>query len=311
VIQTVILALTRAIDGRTNQQAMENFRMTRQNESMAIVTCSYGPDAQRCKRLCASVDRFVDPQIKHHLIVPKRDLHLFASSASERREIHTVESVLHRRFRQAPIGNKWWLYKGLMPVRGWILQQITKLAADQVTPAEYIVFADSDLQFTQQFDPSRIIADGHLRLHAIAGDMDTGRHLNWHHRAAHLLGVAPRYFDNDYVGQLISWRRSTLQRLKAHLQKQSGKRWDHVLATTLDFSEYILYGVFAQHVLGASEAGHFITDDPMCHCFWDTNDVANAGTKITADAIAIHIQSNLKLSMREEQALLFAQTASL
>ncbi|MEP4486533.1 DUF6492 family protein [Marinobacter alexandrii] len=284
--------------------------MTKQHQELAIVTCSYGPDAQRCKRLCQSIDRFVDEDIEHHLIVPKRDLHLFTECANARRKIHTVESVLHSRFRQVPIANKWWLYKGLLPVRGWILQQITKLAADEVTRAENIVFADSDLQFTQPLDASRFSREGSLRLHAIAGDMDTGRHLGWHHRAANLLGIEPRYFDNDYVGQLISWRRSTLQRLKAHLQKQSGKRWDHALATTLDFSEYILYGVFAQHVLGTSEAGHFVTDDPMCHCFWDTNDVAKAGTKITPAAIAIHIQSNLNLSLQQEHALLLAQTAS-
>lgn len=284
--------------------------MTEQNGKLAIVTCSYGPDAQRCKRLCASIDRFVEHDIKHHVIVPRRDLHLFADCASARREIHTVESVLHNRFRQIPVANKWWLFKGLLPVRGWILQQITKLAADEVTRAQNIVFADSDLQFTQPFDASRFTREGQLRLHAIAGDMDTGRHLNWHHRAASLLGLSPRYFDNDYVGQLISWRRSTLQRLKAHLQVQSGKRWDHQLATTIDFSEYILYGVFAQHVLSASESGHFITDDPMCHCFWDASDVAAAGKKTTPAAIAVHIQSNLNLSLHEEHALLLAQTTT-
>ena len=40
--------------------------------STTLVTCSYAPDYDRCVRLCASVERFVDQSVPHILIVPAR-----------------------------------------------------------------------------------------------------------------------------------------------------------------------------------------------------------------------------------------------
>ena len=70
-------------------------------EDLHIITCSYGPDFERCQRLCESVDCFVPERIPHTIIVPRRDLDTFASLHNSRRVIRSVESVLPQGFRQS------------------------------------------------------------------------------------------------------------------------------------------------------------------------------------------------------------------
>ncbi len=59
--------------------------MLAENERVEIITCSYRPDLERCRRLCESVERFVSRDVFHTLIVPQRDLALFAPFANGRR----------------------------------------------------------------------------------------------------------------------------------------------------------------------------------------------------------------------------------
>ena len=111
---------------------------------ITIVTCSYGPDASRCRRLCRSIDRFVPATIEHCIIVPRRDYPLFRDLHSGRRRVHVTEEVVPGKFRHLPTARKMWLGPGAWPVRGWIMQQVTKLSANFATDAELIVFADPD-----------------------------------------------------------------------------------------------------------------------------------------------------------------------
>ena len=210
-------------------------------------------------------------------------------------------------FRQAPLTQRWWLDERAWPVRGWIMQQITKLCANFVSRAEHLVFVDSDLQFIAPLSRDTVIRDGQLRLHRLPGAKNSGRHLAWHHRAADLLNVPRQYFGADYIGQLISWRRSHLEGLQAHLEHSHGRPWYRGIARALQFSEYILYGAYIESVVGLSASGHFACADDLCHCCWfmqEADALADGRTALRENAVAVLLQSNLGLSDDEERRIL-------
>ncbi len=282
--------------------------MSQQNpESLEIITCSYRPDLARCRRLCESIDRYVPRHIGHVLVVPERDLTLFLPLVSERRTIVAAEDVLPRRFIQLPRTEKIWIDRFGWPVRGWILQQLIKLSATRATKAELIMFADSDLQFVREFDVSHVVRDGRLRLHRIPGAMNEGRHRRWHRRAGALLGVPTDYFGSDYVGQLITWRRSQLLGLQQHISAVHGKPWHVTVSRSLDFSEYILYGSYVEHVVGDADNGHYYEAQDLCHCCWfaeQADGLLSGRQPLASQAVALLIQSNLGLDPAQEAAIL-------
>ena len=277
------------------------------DDEMALISCSYGPDLQRCQRLCQSVDRWVSGDITHQLIVPARDIKRFRALENSRRAVAAVEDVVPALFWQLPLTRRWWLGEGVWPVRGWIMQQITKLCANFVSRAEYLVFADSDLQFIAPLSRDTLIRDGLLRLHRLPGAKNSGRHLLWHHRAAALLNLPRQYFGADYIGQLISWRRSHLEGLQAHLERSQQRPWYRGIARAVQFSEYILYGAYIERVVGLCASGHFGCTDDLCHCCWfieDARALASGRAALRKNALAVLLQSNLGLSDDEERRIL-------
>lgn len=283
------------------------------NEEIEIITCSYRPDLERCRRLCQSVDRFVPASIGHTLIVPERDLALFSGLATNRRKVISAQQVLPGKYRQLPLSEKIWIDSSGWPVRGWVLQQLVKLSASRATQSELLLFADSDLQFVRPFELERIYMQGRLRLHRVPEAMNEGRHRNWHRRAGVLLGKSVDYFGSDYVGQLISWRRSNLVALQEHIERVSLKPWHKAISRSLDVSEYVLYGGFVEHVLGESGSGHFFDQSDLCHCCWfehQATELLNGDTTLSPQAMALLVQSNLGLTVTAEEDLLHAAIGS-
>jgi hypothetical protein len=275
-------------------------------EELHIITCSYGPDLERCKRLCETVDRFVPWRIRHTLIVPKRDIEAFASLTNGRRELRSIEQTLPASFWHVPGSRRWWLDGQGWPVRGWIVQQLTKMCADRVTDAEFLLFADSDIQLIRPFDESDVLKEGRLRLHRIPGAKQAGVHLTWHKRAGALLGTARKYAGADYVGQLITWRRQHLRDMKVHIESITRRPWHRVVGRSLRFSEYILYGTYIDHVHSGTDDGHYRCDEDLCHCCWFAEDVhgfARGESRIASRAVALLLQSNIGLAAGEEAAL--------
>lgn len=279
------------------------------NDQLAIVTCSFGPDVQRCRRLCASVDRFVPSTIEHCLVVPRRDYPLFRDLHKGRRRVLITEEVVPGGFYRLPLAQKMWLGPQGRPVRGWIMQQLTKLSANYAVDNEFILFADSDLELIRPLEDELLVRDDRLRLHRVRNASCGAPHIHWHHRAAKLLGEQPRYFGSDYVGQLITWRRDNLEGLQDHIEAVHGQPWYWPVAHSLRFSEYILYGAYVEHVLGPLQDGHFYCADDICHCCWfaeDAQRLLDGSAVISNRAQAVLLQSNLGLKLGEEAAMLNA-----
>jgi hypothetical protein len=266
-------------------------------QTMALVTCSYRPDFSRCAMLCASVDQYVGSEHHHYLVVPDRDLPLFSALASPRRSVVAVQDILPASYYQLPGLKKWWLDNGLWPVRGWMMQQLTKLSADALSASENILFLDSDIEFLQPLDQTRFLQAGALRLHRKPGEGREGVHLKWHHTSADLLGLEPRYFGSDYVAALTTWRRSNLVALKSHIEAHTGRPWQAAVGRQLTVSEYTLYGVFVEHVMGPERAGHFACAEDLCHCLWFGEDTDRflSDLDVRRPPQAVLVQSNIGL----------------
>lgn len=232
----------------------------------SLITPSFRGDLELAQALCDSIDRHVDPAIDHILVVPRRDVPLFANLSNHRRRVQPEEDLLPRSFVRLPLPKKIqlgpWFHKRLRTlwltpyglVRGWMLQQILKLSATEISPRDIYVFADSDTVFVRPFSMEDLVVDGQVRLYSNPGVCEgSPTHRQWHAEAARLLGLPPcDYFGADYIGTGITWTRQTLLELQARLARVAGGPWQKAICQSSTVSEYILYGIFAEHVLGAS-----------------------------------------------------------
>jgi hypothetical protein len=157
------------------------------------------------------------------------------------------------------------------PLRGWILQQIIKLAAAARADADVVLLVDSDIEFIRPFGPDTFRRDGVVRFYRKLDEVDDRlpRHMTWHRVSRSLLGLpagSPPY--PDYVSSLMAWDPVVVRKLLDKVQSTTGQRWFDAVGRQLHFSEWTLYGVFVDEVLGGASR-RFSTDDSLCHAYWD------------------------------------------
>lgn len=295
--------------------------------SASLVTCSFSGDLDVCRMLCDSVDRFVPETIAHRLYVPAQDMPLFAGLATRRRTIATQESLLPRWFWKLPLPPQPWRARlGLprrnvyltpwsLPVRGWIAQQIMKLAATEAAESDIVVHVDSDNAFIRPFARESLVRDGRVRLYRNPAMVDLPSHRLWHAAAGRLLGLPPSdFYGAEYIDQLVVWRRSVLLRLLARITQTTGLDWRVALARTPHFAEYILYGVFADRALGLDAAGLFGDPNSLCLSRWSDAFAGAADEESFIAAIrpehaACLIQSTIDMPPDARRALFARATA--
>jgi len=244
--------------------------------------------------------------VSQFIIVPDRDRKIFAQLESKNRTVISTQEVLPARFIHLPLLKKWWLDNAMWPIRGWMMQQVTKLCADAVTERENIIFVDSDIEFIRPLQHDRFVNEGALRLHRKPMHSNEGIHLKWHHAAGELLALHPKYFGSDYIGPLATWRRSNLIQLKQHIENCVGRPWYEAVGRRLTVSEYTLYGVFVEHVLGIENAGHFSNAEDLCHCLWSEDGTEQFLTQFNYknSPQAVLLQSNMGLDQSTVSSLM-------
>ncbi|WP_157732876.1 DUF6492 family protein [Bosea sp. AS-1] len=254
--------------------------------SCALATPSYRGDVDRCRLLCASIDRFVSGQAMHYLLVEDRDVPLFRDLEGPKRRILPESQLLPPWLKSWPdpssLGRRrvWTgmraLARGLPPLRGWHAQQLRKFAVAKSASEDIILFADSDMLFVRPFDVAGLERDGAVRLYrkpdAITADM--ARHRPWCENAAALLGLGTASWPGpDYINNMVSWRREHVLGLLAHVERLSGRDWVSAIARDRQFSEYLLYGYYVERVLGLETAGHWPDARELCKVYWFPEDV--------------------------------------
>ncbi|NUR30274.1 MAG: hypothetical protein HOV83_31220, partial [Catenulispora sp.] len=223
-------------------------------DRLAVVTPSFAGDFELSRDLNASVLAYAPPDVHHHLIVPRRDLELFGSLSGPRTHVLDETDFLPRSVRHLP-GTKYSLNlrRPFPPLRGWIIQQIVKLASGAVD-ADTLLLVDSDISFCRPFGPDTFVRDGVARFYRKPNDIDDRlpRHVLWHKAAREMLGLpaAPPPY-HDYVSSILAWDPAILTEMFARIEQTTGTSWATVVGSQLHFSEWTLYGVFVDEVLGA------------------------------------------------------------
>lgn len=244
-----------------------------------LITPSYKPDFERCRLLAESVDMCVKPNINHYILVARQDLKLFKQLESSNRIIVTVESILPWWIQKLPLLKNGWFSFQTLPIRNWLAQQIIKLEVANHVREDILIFVDSDVTFIREFDPQKFIQDEKVRLFRVelspSSLNDLSTQLKWQNSATSLLGLPPIPEANSetpfigYVGNPITWRKENVLRLHKHIEKVTGKSWIRAVAECWDFSEYMLYGIFVDHVL-KDNSGHYWDSQRSCQEYWGT-----------------------------------------
>jgi Family of unknown function (DUF6492) len=240
--------------------------------TLAVITPSFGPDFELCAALHASVLAHSPESVRHHIIVPPQDVALFRRLDGPRAQIYAETDFLPRSFRPLPgLNVSVNLRRPFPPLRGWILQQIIKLAAAARADADVVVLVDSDIEFIRRFSSDTFRRDGVVRFYRKLDEVDDRlpRHMIWHRVSRSLLGLppgSPPY--PDYVSSLMAWDPVIVRKLLDRVESVTGRRWTDVVGRHLHFSEWTLYGAFVDEVLGGAARSRG-TEDPLCHAYWD------------------------------------------
>jgi hypothetical protein len=280
--------------------------------TLTVLTASHGPDFASFARLHASVVRNTDPDVQHVVVVPDAHVDLFRTVATSRLDVRGYRQVLPRRFLQTTwLAGLPGLPRGFRvaalnaarpwpPVRGWILQQVVKLAVAAALESDVALLVDSDVLVVRPLEePTLRNGAGTVRLYRRPGGItpDMTRHVAQRRRALDLLGlhgVEPG--SPDYISAFVSWDPVLVRACLGQIEAKTRRRWWDVVAGSLDLSEFITYGTYAMTLAGA-EARGFVRDRSLCHSHWDPSPLDLAAARrflaaMPADDLAIHIQSN-------------------
>jgi hypothetical protein len=273
----------------------------RKEATFALVTPSYYVDVEYCRWLCETVDRFVPEHVRHYILVDRADRELFAPFASSRRTVVHKEDLLAGRLHQVPFARRWWVGKRSPPVRGWIVQQLTKLLIHEVAREDVLVFVDSGVFFVRSWDPRDRLRGSLVPLFRERGEFFRRSRATqrWHRTAARMLGVKPSSgYDVGYVNPLVTWRRDNLVMLHRHIERVTARPSFDSLVWPLTLSEYHLYGMYCDEILG-DRAGHYHHDESQTLCHWTAE---NLGTQAVRERLREQLHESHVIVMINEKS---------
>jgi len=278
--------------------------------SVGFVTVSYGPDHERCRLLCRSLELLAPVMSEHLIIVDRADFPLFRELESGKRRVLLTEDVLPRRVRRLEtrrIGLRSNVFVQFgKPIRGWLVQQLAKLAISRDVSADVIVHADSDVALVRPFQPGSLVdGKGRIRLYCAPDSIDLGlpEHVRWHRTAEQLLGLMTRPTPlPDYITSLVPWSRENAVALLDYLDNRSRRSWMGAIANAWDVSEYVLYGRFVMDILG-ERGGQFTTTSSLCRDYWESEPLTEPQIEDLLEAMTpeeVGLSLTAKAGMRAE-----------
>jgi hypothetical protein len=291
--------------------------------TVAFVTVSYAPDRDRCELLCRSIDALASTAAGHWLIVERADLPAFKDFESSFRRLLATEdvipsSVLRVAMRRIGLRTNLFLTPRAKPIRGWLLQQLAKLAISRELKSDVILHADSDVALIRQFQTSDVIDPmGLVRLYCVPREVHSGmsNHVQWHRAAERLLGLpeAPIPLP-EFITHLVPWKRENAVALLDYLDDR-GRPWFRAIANSWSVSEYVLYGRFVTEVLGEA-SGHRLSTSSLCRDYWGVERLSQPQIEqlldgMNAGEIGISLTANAGIPAATYSALLETRWKSL
>jgi hypothetical protein len=272
------------------------------NDTVAIVTPSFARDIELCRSLNESVLRFLPDAFRHYIFVPRLDMKLFRPLESARTSVIPIEDILPEGFtclgrppailRRLPFAT-WtskerWLFKGeRIPISGWLIQQIVKIAAAEYLTEPTLVLTDSDIAFIRPIKSTLFVADGRTRLYRLPKGLRASATLGveWHRNGCRLLGLAQEDPPMDnYVGPLISWNREIVRGMCARIEEVTKLKWYHALVRTRGVSEFLLYGLYADRIL-RDEARTSADESNHCLTYWSVEPLPEWAIELFVSAL--------------------------
>ncbi|MEM9120860.1 MAG: DUF6492 family protein [Cyanobacteria bacterium P01_F01_bin.56] len=232
--------------------------------TFAMITPSFAGDYEQFALLAHTVERHIPETVTHYVLVPRDDYAKFRRFQSKRTRVLIEDEFLPAWAQGLLTVNRYRITTRTLPIRGWILQQMLKLSAPAFAPEDVYLYVDSDVAFLREFRPTEeFVRDGKVRLFCERCDgswplpiVQEGQ--RWRQISCNLLGVQEEAEPQArYIGNIIAWRRDVLMSLQTHLSRGIGRSWQERIARCSTFSEYTLYGVYVENVLGYESAGHY------------------------------------------------------
>lgn len=263
-----------------------------------FVTPSYAPDFERCRLLVESRAACA-PGIPHYLLIDKPDLPLFRTLQGGNTMVVDTRELLHPSLHKLPGNNGWWFGWRTPPVRGWIAQQLCKLAMSRLADHDVLINVDSDVVFIRPFDVATFFDADRLGLFEV--DYRNEEIRAWSATAARMIGIAPPAEPFNYVGNMIPWWRKEVLALTEQIGREMSLPWQLALARCRSFSEYMTYGTFVRHRRGLDAARHFADGRMLVQTSWhkptDTHEgLAELFASVPPEAVAVMVHSKDRIA---------------
>jgi len=289
--------------------------------SLAVVTPSYRHDAELFSDLHSSVLRMADDSVMHYVVVPAADVKLFKDIVGECGVVIAEESLYpshykaiggansvvrllpfvptHARIAAVNIKNL------RRPVRGWMMQQLLKLEFCRQLEVDTVLLVDSDVELVRPISEATFRNGGRARLYRRLNTVDDSMpvHMEWIKASRDLLGLPQGQFPaSEYVSSLCVWEPKVVRALLAHVEQVTGLQWMDAITAQRTFSEWTLYGVFAEEVMKYPESD--LTESSLCLSYWGNSSRDNPPltlegamefvSHLKADDVAVLIQSKTR-----------------
>lgn len=241
--------------------------------SISLITPSYSGDFAACQLLCASIDRLVSGFDMHYIVVGDEDAALFAALGGPKRRVVSNGDLLPKfwsigRWR----GRRYSWAPGLgLPVYGWHLQQLRKIAMTLAQESEWVMCVDSDNCFVRPFDLSTVTVSNKVPHFVTPAGITSDRpnHVTWLGNAYALFGLpAPTLPADDFIGPMIVWERETVGQMVQKIESFSGNTWWSTIARQRQFSEYLIYAAAVASDPAIAER-HEQTTQSWCLTYWE------------------------------------------
>jgi hypothetical protein len=264
---------------------------------LAVITPTWAPDAEQFAELHRSVLEHTPETTVHHAIVPWAHRSRFTRFSSERCRIWHHPELLPRRYVRMPGGIWVNSLRPWPPVRGWVMQQAAKIAAAARLDADVVLLADSDAILVRPTTASSLMSSDKVVLYRADDAVHDGmpRHVLWHGVARRLLGLpaAPPPPLPDYVGPFGVWDPAMVRAMQQRIAETTGRSWLDAFTGELHISEFIVYGVFMDQVIGTPP----LVDKRFCHNYYErtplsTESAVAFADRMSPEAIGIMISSH-------------------
>ena len=155
-------------------------------------------------------------------------------------------------------GGKWWYSFKTFPVRGWVKQQLIKLAIGEHLNEDYFLIVDSDIFFIKPFQLEDYVLAGKYPFYREDNEELSQMFKQWNKVAGHLLDYqAWESVRTCYVGPCIFWSKKYLQLLLQHIENICQRSWQEAVCRHLHISEYTIYGIFVDFILSEDLKNHY------------------------------------------------------